>query len=119
MRKVMIYLTGALIFFLSGCSNYEIPAPPCPEGISGMSFSRDIQPIFSNNCLACHSGNQSPDLSPGWSYDELTGGGFVDTEFPCSSLIYQAFSFSVHDGKLTEEEQLKILGWIQEGAQDN
>lgn len=119
MRRVMIILTGALVLILSGCSNYEIPAPPCPEGTPGMSFSGDIQPIFNNNCLACHSGSQPPDLSQGWSYEELNDGGFIDTEFPCSSRLYQAFSLSVHDGKITEEEQLKILGWIQDGAQDN
>ena len=119
MRSLIVLLTGSLIWILSGCSNYEIPAPPCPDGTSGMSFSGDIQPIFSNNCLACHSGSQSPDLSPGWSYEELSEGGYIDTEFPCDSRLYLAFSLSVHDGKITEEEQVRILGWIQEGAEDN
>jgi hypothetical protein len=82
------------------------------------TFTADIQPIFNKNCIACHSGNQSPDLSEGWSHEELIDGGFVDTDFPCESAIYQLFSGS-HDGRATEEEVLMILGWIQNGAQDN
>ena len=118
MRRVMILLTGALIISLSGCSKYTIPAPPCPEGTLGLSYAADIQPIFNQNCISCHSGNQSPDLSDGWSHEELTDGGYVDTDFPCESSLYQVFS-GTHDGRATEEEVLQILGWIQEGAEDN
>ena len=111
-------LTGALILALSGCSKYEIPTPPCPDGTADMSFSSDIQPIFDNNCLVCHSGGQAPDLSPGWSYDELIDGGYVDTDFPCSSILYEIFS-GTHDGRVTPEEGLDILGWIQKGADND
>jgi hypothetical protein len=114
----MYILAGSLILILSGCSNYEIPAPDCPMGTSGMSFSGDIQPIFNNNCVSCHSGSQSPDLSKGWAYDELIDGGYVDTESPCESVLYQVFS-GTHDGRADTTEINAILGWIQEGAQDN
>jgi hypothetical protein len=119
MRRVILFTTGLLIAVLSGCSNYVIPAPDCPEGTIGVSYSGDIQPIFNSNCITCHSGAQAPDLREGWSYDELTDGGYVEEpEFACESRLYQVF-FGSHDGRASDEEILQILGWIQEGAQDN
>lgn len=118
MRRVIFILTGSLILLLSGCSKYEIPVPECPEGSSGISFSADIQPIFDAKCVVCHGGATAPDLSDGWSYEELIDGEYVDTEFPCSSILYEVFS-GTHDGRATDEEVLDILGWIQEGAENN
>ncbi len=119
MKKVIFFTTGLLIAVLSGCSNYEIPTPPCPEGARGVSFSGDLQPIFNSNCISCHSGSQSPDLSEGWSYDELIDGGYVaEPDFACESILYQKF-FGTHDGRATNDQIDQILGWIQEGAQDN
>ena len=118
MRREMILLTGILILILSGCTKYEIPTPPCPDGDMTAKYAATIQPIFNQKCITCHSGSQKPDLSDGWSYDELIDGGYVDTDFPCESILYQKFSDS-HDGRATEEEVLKILGWIQDGAKNN
>jgi len=118
MRRLMMLLTGSLIVILSACTKYEIPKPPCPEDLpTGVSFASDVQPIFDANCVMCHSGGQSPDLSPGWSYDELNDGGYVDTDFPCSSHLYTKLSEG-HNSP-TDEELLTILGWIDEGAEDN
>ncbi len=119
MNRSILLLTGSLILILSGCSKYEIPAPEYPDGIpTDVSFSADIQPIFDKNCLTCHSGGQSPDLSLGWSFEELMDGGYVDTDDPLASPLYQIFS-GTHDGRATVEETLYILGWIIEGAKEN
>ena len=118
MRRTILILTGALVLILSACTKYEIPTPPCPDGDTSAKFSADIQAIFNSNCIVCHSGSQSPDLSDGWAYDELTDGGYIDTDFPCESVLYQVFS-GTHDGRASEDEVLQILGWIQDGAQDN
>jgi hypothetical protein len=116
MRRLMI-LTGSLIVILAACTQYEIPAPECPEDLpTGVSYANDVQPIFDQNCVMCHSGGQAPDLSPGWSYDELIDGEYVDTDFPCSSPIYEKLS-SGHNAE--EEDILTILGWIDEGAENN
>lgn len=112
-------LAGSLILILSACTKYEIPAPECPDNLpTNVSFSGDVQAIFDQNCVVCHGGGQPPDLSPGWAYDELIDGDYVDTEFPCSSLIYQVFLGS-HGGRASDDEILTILGWIDEGAKDN
>jgi len=119
MRRVILFMTGLLVAVLSGCSNYEIPAAECPEGTSGVSFSGDIQPIFNSKCTTCHSGAQAPDLREGWAYDELIDGGYVaEPEFACESILYQKF-FDSHSGRLSDDQLMQILGWIQEGAQDN
>ena len=118
MRRVIIIFTGALILGFAGCAHYEIPVPECPDGDRTAKFSNDIQAIFNQNCIACHSGSQAPDLSEGWSYDELIEGEYVNTEFPCESMLYLVFS-GTHDGRASVEEVSKILGWIQEGAEDN
>ena len=118
MRRLIFILTGLLILMVSGCSKYEIPTPPCPEGDMSAKLSTEIQPIFGQKCVACHSGSQTPDLSDGWAYDELIDGGYVDTDFPCESVLYQIFS-GTHDGRATEDEILQILGWIQDGAHNN
>jgi hypothetical protein len=118
MRRLIFVLTGALLFILSACTKYEIPTPPCPDGDITAKLSADIQPIFNAKCIVCHSGSQAPDLSDGWAYDELIDGGYIDTDFPCESVLYQVFS-GTHDGRASEDEVLQILGWIQDGAQDN
>jgi hypothetical protein len=119
MRRMMLIMTGSLLVILSACTQYEIPAPECPEDLpTGVSFANDIQPFFDQSCVMCHSGGQVPDLRPDWSYDELLDGEYVDTDFPCSSYLYEVLIGS-HADRVTEDEVLTILGWIDEGAEDN
>ena len=117
MRRLLMLLTGLLIMILSGCTKSEIPKPECPENLpTGLSYATDVQAIFNQSCVVCHGGGQAPDLSDGWSYDELMDGGYVDTDFPCSSELY----VKLDDGHNAEDEEiLTILGWIDEGAEDN
>ena len=119
MRSAITILAGFFILILWGCSDYIIPAPEYPENIpENVSFSGDVQPIFDQNCVMCHGGGQVPTLLPGWSHDELISNGLVDTDFPCSSIIYEKLTGN-HSGRASDEEILTILGWIAEGAQDN
>jgi len=118
MRRLMLILTGSLLMILTGCTKYEIPKPDCPEDLpTNVSYAADVQPIFDARCVMCHSGGQAPDLSAGWSYDELTGGGYLDTDFPCSSSLYTKLAEG-HNAP-PDEELLTILGWISEGAENN
>ena len=119
MRRLLMILTGSLIVILAACTKYEIPKPPCPEDLpTNVSYSADVQTIFDAKCVMCHNGGQTPDLRAGYSYDELIDGGYVDTEFPCSSKIYEKLTGS-HADRVTEEDVLTILGWMDEGAEDN
>ena len=119
MRRLIMILTGSMILILSGCTKYEIPAPECPDNLpTNVSFAGDVQAIFDGKCVVCHGGGQAPDLSPGWAYDELMDGDYIDTEFPCSSVLYEVF-LGTHGGRASDDEILTILGWIDEGAKDN
>jgi len=112
-------ILAGFFVILAACTKYEIPKPPCPENLpTGVSFATDVQPIFDQRCVACHSGGQSPDLRAGYSYDELIDGGYVDLDFICSSKIYETLTGS-HADRIEEDEVLTILGWIDEGAEDN
>ena len=118
MRRLLKILAGSLVV-LAACTKYEIPKPPCPEDLpTGVSYAADVQSIFDSNCVMCHSGAQSPDLRPDWSYDELIDGGYIDTDFPCSSLLYETLTGS-HGDRIEDDQVLTILGWIDEGAEDN
>ncbi|HER10124.1 MAG TPA: hypothetical protein ENO20_14565 [Bacteroides sp.] len=114
MRRLLFFSTCILVLCMSGCEKYIIEKPDIPTGIE---FSTDIQPIFDNRCLNCHSGMIDPDLSPGESYDALIDGGYVDTDDPESSELYT--KLTTGHGKTTIEEQLLILQWITEGALNN
>ena len=64
MRRLMMLLTGSMIVILTGCTKYEIPKPECPEDLpTSVSFAGDVQPIFDQKCVSCHSGGQNPNLS--------------------------------------------------------
>jgi len=115
MRRVIFVLTSMVIMFLSGCEKYIFEKPDMPTDVS---FSADIQPIFDNSCVSCHSGGIDPDLRPDNSYDALIDGGYVDTDDPESSVLYETLR-GTHDTRATEEEKLYILGWITEGALNN
>lgn len=119
MRRLLKILAASLVVILAACTKYEIPKPPCPENLpANVSFASDVQPIFDQKCTMCHSGGQVPNLGAGWAYDELIDGAYVDTDFPCSSYLYEKLTGS-HADRIEEDEVLTILGWISEGAQDN
>ena len=115
MRRQIFILTGIIVLSLSACEKYIILKPEIEEGVS---FSLQIQPIFDDKCLKCHSRNLKPILKSEESYDALIDGDYVDTNDPEASIIYQELRES-HDSRATEEEKLFILQWITEGALNN
>jgi hypothetical protein len=89
-----------------------------------VSFSGDLQPIFTANCAlsGCHDGaSHNPDLREGTSYQSLTTKGFVNTLVPNQSKIYNV----VYSGEMPPSGALKpadmqrILDWIRNGAPNN
>ena len=116
MRRLALLLAGVLIALATGCEKYIILPPVIEEGVS---YSEQVQPIFDDKCVGCHSGGMDPDLRPEESYEFLTTNGYVDTLNPESSLIYSKLLSGPHESRATEEEKLIILQWITEGAQNN
>lgn len=115
MRRLLAITAGVLWLFVLSCESYIIPPPEIPTGIS---YAEQVQPIFDDKCVSCHSGGIPPDLTPEVSYEELMDGGYVDTDNPESSELYQKL-LGTHNSRATEEEKLTILQWITEGALNN
>lgn len=114
----------------SGCS-YDSGIltiePPDVDTTVQVSFSEDILPLFDElkcNISGCHNtGGIPPDLTPANAYDELTQGGYINTEKPADSELMQwllgnrslPMPLSGPNNNLNE----KVLAWIIQGAKDN
>jgi hypothetical protein len=123
--SVLIF-TLTLATLISGCSK-DYFAPVNISESDTLSYSADIQPIFTKSCLGsgCHSvnGGLQPFLESSISYESLLGGNYVDTLAPESSIIYARINASSNfmppSAKLPPVEIQKILIWIKQGAQKN
>ncbi len=107
---------------------------------TGISFSRDVQPIFSATCALCHQGAGPADLTlePGASYANLVGRPSSESNLPRVAPGNLQGSYLVHKLQGTQASvggsgaqmpysgtplappQLALItGWIQEGAPNN
>ena len=59
----------------SSGSKTTTPTTSTTTASSGVSFSKDVQPIFNNNCVVCHqgAGQAGLTLEPNLSYSKLVG----------------------------------------------
>lgn len=114
---VAAFLISAGMIMFSSCEKYSFE----PETIDPevpVLFQTQIQPIFTNSCIACHKGSRNPDLRDGNSYASLTSGGFLDLPAEESKLYKKVVSGSHKPFTLDAEKQL-ILVWIGQGALNN
>jgi hypothetical protein len=118
-----------VIFILSSCtSDYIMPEPPEPPPAppspneSKISYSGEIQPIFTAKCMPCHAvGAALPTLAAGKSYQSLMSiPGMVDTLNPGNSALYLSMkpggSMSTYCKKANADSVYK---WIRQGAKNN
>jgi hypothetical protein len=106
-----------LTVMMSSCEKVKITTANVDPN-TAWSFSTDIQPIFTSKCISCHGGTRTPDLREGKSYASLSNGGFV-TKPAESSILYSTMSGSEHASRSTDEQKLKVLYWITQGAKNN
>ena len=73
-------LTLSALLVASACSSGSKPTTPVTSSVTSssvVSFSKDVQPIFNNNCVVCHQGQvaaqASLTLEPSLSYSKLVG----------------------------------------------
>lgn len=112
-----IAISGALV----SCT-YEELIPPKVEVPDSVKFSVNIIPIFNTSCNApgCHSKNGiPPDLSEDNAYTSLTFFGYVDTDAPESSILYEAITTGSMKNNANDQDRALILEWIKQGALDN
>jgi hypothetical protein len=103
------------------------PASPPPPPPAAVSFSTQIQPILTANCVVCHSpsgGASFMNLSAGNAYASLVPQR-VTAGNSAGSLLYQRITGAVQPqmplGRppLSDADQTLIKNWIDEGAQNN
>ena len=124
MKRLLIY-TGLLFFLSFGLSScYKdviLPSVSVTKPPQFVSFSNDLQPIFSANCAVsgCHvAGSQTPYLSPDLSYQQLLG-GFVNKIVPTQSELYIQINGNMQVHIPNAEDRQKIYDWIRNGAPNN
>lgn len=116
MKKIIGFLVLIIVLMLGSCELATIE--PFSDVPDNLSLASDIQPIFNSNCASCHGGSRAPDLRDGRAYASLLTGGFVDVDDPESSSLYTVFDGS-HSSRASDKEKAYILGWIQQGANNN
>ncbi|MCT4602110.1 MAG: hypothetical protein N4A59_04265 [Marinifilum sp.] len=115
----LITILATLLCFVSCEYNTiefdEVVIPPGQE----VSFSDDIIPIFTSNCIDCHDGGIDPDLRESNVYNSLTNGGYINTENPSESEIYTILFEGSHSTRASATEKQLILEWITRGANND
>lgn len=124
MKRLLIY--AGLLFFLgfglSSCyKDVILPTVSQSKPPQYVSFSNDLQPIFTANCAlsGCHvAGSQMPYLTPDASYNQLLG-GFVNKIVPTQSEIYIQINGNMEVHIPNAADRQKIYDWIRNGAPNN
>lgn len=124
MKRTFIYagLMLAVILLLNSCyKDVILPPVASTKPPQFVSFSNDLQPIFTTNCAlsGCHvKGSQTPYLTPDVSYQQLLG-GYVNTVIPDQSEIYIQINSNMEVHIPDAAERQKIYDWIRNGAPNN
>ncbi len=119
--KIIIFIFGTSLF-LSSCqwTTIEPLEPTVPENVS---FSQDIQPIFTKTCTQCHPPTAGLDLTEGKAYNNIINNtSYINLTAPEESLIYKNPAPNGnpdHPVKYTQTEADIVLSWIKSGAKNN
>jgi hypothetical protein len=122
---ILIFLSVAIV----SCTDDAVKPAVLPASTKTILLSADIQPVFTTNCVGCHStGGIAPDLDTTLSYNALTTGNYISTSSPSSSILYQEIisggGMNKHVTSPTPPIQAStfisnVLTWIQQGAKNN
>jgi len=122
MKRFHFFAGLLLIISLNACEKYTIKVPEVSDDVS---YSADVQPIFTKGCIGCHDGSGTADggvglnLTTGNSYTDLMAKSFIDTATPESSVLYIQLNKSSHSYYSSKAERAIVLSWIEQGALDN
>lgn len=118
LKRVLFCALFFSVFFTS--CEWDTIEPLEVEIPDVVSFSSDIQPIFTNKCTGCHPPVMSLlDLTDGNAYNSINNGR-INSTTPSESLIYTKPDPSgTHSAKYSATESALVLSWIEDGAQNN
>lgn len=119
--RILATLFSLLI--LTSCFYDEGLVEAIPEDTI-VSYSIDIQPIFSASCTSCHPLIISaPDLTNENSYDAIIMGNYVVSKDLDASILYQKLlgkpNVMPPSGPLPQKEIDLFKKWIEQGALNN
>ena len=120
--KLVLFCVLCFSVFFTSCEwvTIEPIVPELPPPDEEISFSVDIQPIFTSKCVECHPAIKGLDLSEGNAYNSINNATFINSTSPAESLIYtKADPSGSHSAKYSITESALLLRWIEEGAQNN
>jgi hypothetical protein len=106
------------VCFLSSCT-YDTLVPEKINPDKTVSFTADIQPIFTANCINCHPSIANPDLRVGNSYSSLITGNYINKNAPSQSLLYTVMTPNGTMNMAGLSASQLVLLWIQQGAKNN
>lgn len=136
MKKLLTLFFVTSVLVVSCERRYIEPFPTTPV-IKKISYSQEIEPLFTPDCTSCHNnGGTFPDLTIGASYGELLTGtpvictsynSCLDTLNPTSSLLYNKLLPSptcnarmpLLASPWSSAKIQLVLDWIDQGAHNN
>ena len=119
---IHLILVAMVVSCVVASCTYEEIKPQKVDVPDSVKFSLNIIPIFNTSCntTGCHNkGGIPPDLSPENAYTSLSFFGYLDTDIPESSIIYEKILTGSMKNSATDQDRSLILKWIKQGAQDN
>ena len=124
MKAIVSFAVVLMFLFLVSCTKDYLVPPDTPA--QGVSFSNDVIPIFNDNCISCHNGGISPNLTADKAYGELTSiPDLVKPGDPDNSELYHRMmgmgmgSMMPPSGMMPKSKTDVIYQWIKEGALNN
>ena len=127
MKKIIQYLL-VLPVSLMATSCYYDEMPPEPEIPipDVVSYSKDIQPLWDQDCISCHKpGATAPDLTTANSYLALTKNnkyvipGNAASSSLHKSLVGDGAAIMPTAGKWSDSKIALVDKWINDGALNN
>lgn len=112
---ITIFSSFIFLFIITSCEKETLDTGTWPKN---MSFQTDILPMF-QSCTDCHGAGSVPDFTVANAYSTLINGELVNTSAPENSELIKTLNGSAHSSFLNQDQKNKILGWINEGAQNN
>jgi len=120
MKKTILLTLGLVLIGFASCE-YKFIEPDMGEPVDPeepISFSEQIEPIWSTqDCTGCHDGSPFS-LLPGEAYQSLITRDLINLESPEDSEIIKKPQGGHGNGYVSNQSEL-IKVWIEQGAQNN
>jgi hypothetical protein len=125
MKQIFQIAALLVVVLLAGCyKDVNLPESAVdPDGPpQAVSYRTDIAPMLNTKCAlaGCHvSGAHKPYMAFDISYNQIVGGGFVNTIVPKESILYNKLNGDMKEYMPSASDRQKVYDWIRTGALNN